>query len=291
MLLAALLLTLTSVTPNPCPNDLMPNRLAASSAPEGAAALIRSSRGGDAAALACAEALAVQHGEAAPWLERRYFTAARAAIALRQDDPAAAIALLEPMVGFLHHTVGIPADFHALLSEAYAMAGRSDEAEGQRRMALAALADEPPFALSADEIRNLPARDPSFGVLPISPPNPDQVFLDLGSMRIEGPGRRYDTILLLAQDENNAAAVRVQRRIDCQTRRGEVLKIVRLRADGSTLEETIPEDRREDFSAVISHRQRVICLADPKAEGAEADLVAALILFRARSASSRPDRD
>lgn len=295
MLLAALMLALvsgqTALAEDVCPTPLLSERLTASSSREGAAVLIRYSRGGDAQAQACAAAQATKHQADASWMQQRDFKAALAAIALRQDDPAAAIALLEPMVGFLHHTVGIPADFHALLSEAYDKAGRYDEAEGQRRMALAALADEPPFALSADEIRNLPARDPSFGVLPVSPPNPDQIFLDLGSMRVEGPVRRYDTILLLAQDENNAAAVRVQRRIDCQARRGEVLKIVRLHADGSTLEETIPEDQREDFSAVISHRQRVICLAAPKTEGAEADLVAALILFRARSASSRPDRD
>lgn len=295
MLLAALMLVLVSGQAVPaedaCPNPLLSERLAASSSREGAAVLIRYSRGGDAQTQACAAALATKHQTDASWMEQRDFKAARAAIALRQDDPAAAIALLEPMVGFLHHTVGIPADFHALLSEAYDKAGRYDEAEGQRRMALAALVDEPPFALSADEIRNLPARDPSFGLLPVSPPNPDQVFLDMGSIRAEGPVRRYDTILLLAQDENSAAAVRVQRRIDCQTRRGEVLKVVRLRADGETLEEIIPEDQREDFSAVISHRQRVICLAEPGAEVAEADVVAALTLFRARPASRGPDRD
>jgi len=292
MLLAALMLALISGQAVPaedaaCSNPTYPARLAAASSREGSAFLIRASRGGDVQTLSCAEALAIKHGEDAPWMEQRDFKAARAAVALRRNDPAAAIALLEPMVGFLHHTVGIPADFHALLSEAYDKAGRYDEAEGQRRMALATMADEPPFALSADEIRNLPARDASFGLLPVSPPNPDQVFLDMGSIRIEGLARRYDTVLLLAQDENSAAAVRVQRRVDCQTRRGEVLKVIRLRADGSTLEEITPEDQREDFSAVISHRQQVICHADPSAESARTDVVAALTLFRARNAATR----
>ena len=291
MLLAALMLALISGQAVPagdaaCSNPTYPARLAAASSREGSAFLVRASRGGDAQTLSCAEALAIKHGADAPWMEQRDFKAARAAVALRRNDPAAAIALLEPMVGFLHHTVGIPADFHALLSEAYDKAGRYDEAEGQRRMALAAMTDEPPFALSADEIGSLTARDPSFGLLPASPPNPDQVFLDMGSIRVEGPVRRYDTILLLAQEENGAAAVRVQRRIDCQTRRGEVLKVVRLRGDGATLEEVIPEDQREDFSAVISHRQRVICLAEPNAKAAEADVVAALTLFRARQGSA-----
>ena len=295
MLLATLMLVLISgqavPTEDVCANPLLSERLAASSSREGAAVLIRYSRGGDAQAQTCAAALATKHQTDAAWMDQRDFKAARAAIALRQDDPAAAIALLEPIVGFLHHTVSIPADFHALLSEAYDRAGRYDEAEGQRRMALAAMTDEPPFALSVDEIRSLPAREPSFGLLPVSPPNPDQVFLDTGSIRVEGPVRRYDTILLLAQEENSAAAVRVQRRIDCQTRRGEVLKVVRLRADGEELEEITPEDQREDFNAVISHRQRTICLADPGAEGVEADMIAALTLFRSRPTSSGSGQD
>lgn len=295
MLLAALMLVLVSGQAVPaedvCASPLLSERLAASSSREGAAVLIRYSRGGDAQALACAAVLATKHQTDASWMEQRDFKAARAAIALRQDDPAAAIALLEPMVGFQHHTVGIPADFHALLSEAYDRVGRYDEAEGQRRMALAAMTDEPPFALSTEEIHDLTARDPSFGLLPVSPPNPDQVFLDTGSIRVEGPVRRYDTILLLAQDDNSAAAVRVHRRIDCQTRRGEVLKVIRLRANGEVLEETIPEDQREDFNAVISHRQRTICLADPGIESAEADMIAALTLFRTRAASSGSGQD
>ena len=251
MLLAALMLALISSQAVPaedaaCSNPTYPARLAAASSREGSAFLIRASQGGDVQTLSCAEALAIKHGENAPWMEQRDFKAARAAVALRRNDPAAAIALLEPMVGFLHHTVGIPADFHAL-----------------------------------------PVRDTSFGLMPVSPPNPDQVFLDMGSIRIEGPARRYDSVLLLAQDEDGAAAVRVQRRIDCQTRRGEVLKIIRLSADGLTLEEITPEDQREDFSAVISHRQQVICHADPSAESARTDVVAALTLFRARKAATR----
>lgn len=295
MLLATLMLVLVNGQAVPaedvCANPLLYERLGASSRREGAAVLIRYSRGGDAQAQACAAALATKHQMDASWMEQRDFKAARAAIALRQDDPAAAIALLEPMVGFLHHTVSIPADFHALLSEAYDRAGRYDEAEGQRRMALAAMTDEPPFALSAEEIHDLTARDPSFGLLPVNPPNPDQVFLDMGSIRVEGPMRQYATILLLAQDDNSAAAVRVQRRIDCQTRRGEVLKVIRLRANGEVLEETIPEDQREDVNAVISHRQRTICLTEPGAEGAEADMIAALTLFRTRLASSGSGQD
>lgn len=290
MLLAALLFALTSATSSEvsCPNDLMPARLAAASAPEGAAALIRSSRGGDAAALTCAQALAVQYGEAAPWLERRYFTAARAAVAIRQNDPAAAVALLEPMVGFQHHTVAIPADFHALLSEAYDKAGRYDEAEGQRRMALAAMTEAPPFALSEAEIRAMPARDPFTSLLPLNPPNPELNTLDLASIQADGHSRLYDTVLLAPQDKDGEAARRVQRRVDCQTRRGEVLKIIRLGPDGAVLEEIKPDDPREDTSAVVSHRRLLVCEADIASGHARADLASALSLFRSRV---RPDVD
>ncbi len=283
MLLAALLLALTP-TPSggqDCPNDLMATRLAASSAAEGAAALIRYSERGDTAALACAEALAGQQAEAAPWLEQRYFTAARAALALRRHDPAAAIALLEPMVGFQHHTVPIPADFHALLSQAYEMAGRYDEAEGQRRMALAALNEAPPFALSETEVRDLSARVSSTGLLPLSPPNPELNALDLTSIRPEGDSRRYDTVLLMPQDVAGEAARRVQRRVDCATRRGEVLKIQRLAADGRVLEEITPDDPREETAAVVSHRRRLVCEADITVGAA--DLASALRLFRSQA--------
>lgn len=283
MLLAALLLALTLAPPvnDACTNDLMPARLAASSASEGAAALIRYSRQGDAAAAACAETLAVRHAEAAPWLERRYFTAARATVAIRRNDPVAAIALLEPLAGFQHHTVPIPADFHALLSQAYGMAGSDDEAEGQRRMALAALGETPPFALSESEIRDLPARAPFTGLLPLGPPNPELNTLDLTSIRPEGDSRRYDTVLLMPQDVEGEAARRIQRRVDCVTRRGEVLKILRLAADGRVLEEITPDDPREETAAVISHRRRLVCEADVVT--GEADLASALRLFRSRA--------
>ena len=39
---------------------------------------------------------------------------------------------------------------------------------------------------------------------------------------------------------------------------------------------------------IVTHRQRVICDADPGAEAGPADFVAALTLFRARGASDRP---
>lgn len=298
MLLAALMLALASgqaavspATPAPASTALCSSvyitRVRASSEPNAAAFLLLASRGGEPRTLNCVEALAREQEQDAAWLEQRYFKAARAAVAIRRRDPHAAIALLEPMVGPQHHTVSIPADFHALLAEAYEMSGRYEEAEGQRRMALAAMALEPPFALSEDAIRRLPALEPFGGLLPISPPNPDQVFLDLSSVRIDGPVRLYDTVLLLPQDQEGAAAVRVQRRIDCQTRRGEALKILRQDASGATLEEVIPEDQREDFSAVISHRQRLICDADPGAQAPAADFVVALTLFRARRSSDR----
>ncbi|QTC87335.1 hypothetical protein [Brevundimonas pondensis] len=294
---AALMLALigsqtTDAGPPPAPEAVCApayiTRVAAASYRDGATFLLQASRGGDPQTLRCIEALAVKQEADAPWIKRRGFRAARAAAAIRRNDPQNAVALLEPMVGPQHHTVSIPADFHALLSEAYEMAGRYDEAEGQRRMALAAMAQEPPFALSEDAMRGLPAREPFAGLLPISPPNPDQVFLDLSSVRIEGPVRLYDTVLLLPQDQEGAAAIRVQRRIDCQTRRGEALKILRQDASGATLEDITPEDPREDWNAVVTHRQRVICDADPGAKAGPADFVAALTLFRVRGASDRP---
>lgn len=81
------------------------------------------------------------------------------------------------------------------------------------------------------------------------------------SIRLEG-SRRYDTVLLIPQDIEGKAARRVQRRVVCVTRRGEVLKIQRLAPDGRVLEEIRPGDPREETSAVVSHRRRLVCEAD-----------------------------
>ena len=116
---AALMLALissqtTDAGPPPAPEAVCApayiTRVAAASYRDGATFLLQASRGGDPQTLRCIEALAVKQEADAPWIERRGFRAARAAAAIRRNDPQNAVALLEPMVGPQHHTVSIPAD-------------------------------------------------------------------------------------------------------------------------------------------------------------------------------------
>ena len=85
----------------------------------------------------------------------------------------------------------------------------------------------------------------------------------------------------MPQDVEGETARPTQRRVDCATRRGEVLKILRLAANGRILEEITPNDPREESAAVISNRRRLVCEADVVT--GEADLASALRLFRSRA--------
>lgn len=279
VLLAAGSLVGWTGTPDTCSSASLPSRIAATSPREGAAALVRASLNGDADTLDCAAALAADQEAREEWLDRRYFTAARALIAQRQGDPHVAIALLEPLVAIQHHTVAIPSDFHALLSEAYRSVGRVNDAEGQRLLALAALESDPPFALTDADIRAMPAQSAPLDLLPTTPANPEPNLLELGSIRRDGAKRTYSTLLVFLQDEEGEAVRRVDRVVDCNSLRGEVVNITRLRADGAVIGNAPIDDPREDFNAALDHRRRLVCAA-PVGHGRPTPIDAAVRLFR-----------
>jgi hypothetical protein len=271
-----------SQTPDACAGTVFPDRLSASGAYEGAAVLIQAAQAADATRLACLHDLAAEAETRQDWMGKRPFQAARAAVALSGGDPSAAVSILEPMVGHLHHTVPIEPDLHALLSRAYEALGRYPEAEGQRRLAIAAMESQRPFALSEADIRDLHVLEPMFGLLPIDPPGAELNTLDLTSIRAAVGGRRYDTVLLFAEDQDGAAALRVARTVDCATRAGAIEEIQTLNPTGSVLSREGPEDPRESTNALIDHRRRLVCAIEPSAEREPADVAAALRLFRAR---------
>lgn len=288
MLTPLLALILSTAAPqssaDPCAGSIYASRIAASPPEEAARVLIQASQSAAPDDLACFQALAEDREAREDWLTKRPFQAARAAIALRRGDPREAIAILEPMVGHQHHTVSIAPDFHALLSRAYDAVGRYDEAEGQRRLALATAEAEPAFALTPEDLRDLPAREPAFGLLPLDAPNPEQDTLDLSSLSVTADARRYATVRLLPVDQDGVAAVRVEREVDCASRRGRAVEVILLRADGTALRREAVDDDREPYNALIMHRYSLVCAADPAERAEPADVVAALTLFRTRRA-------
>lgn len=267
MIGAVMVLALGLAAPDPvCPAS-MSDRLTATSAAEGAAHLIRFTQGGDRDTALCAARMAEEAEARQDGLDARYFTVARAVALERLGRPAEAVALLEPLVGFQHHTVSIPSDFHAVLSQAYAALGRGPEAEGQRRLAVASLDSDPPFTLTPDQVRDLPEQGLALPVVAMAPANPQPNLLDLGSIRIEGAARTYRTLLVFAPSDGPEAIRRIERRVDCDTLRGEIVAIERFDAAGAALPTEPLEDTREDFSASIDHRRRVVCAATPAPEG------------------------
>ncbi|MFJ6024283.1 hypothetical protein ACIQC9_06775 [Brevundimonas sp. NPDC092305] len=254
------------LAPAPCPTG-MSARLAGANPAEGAAHLIRFSQAGDSETARCAEQLAVSEANRHDGLDQRFFVVARAVALERLGRPADAVALMEPLVGFQHHTITIPADFHAVLSQAYAASGRLPEAEGQRRLAVAAIDADPPFAMTPEQIRDLPQQTLTIPVVAVAPANPEPNLLDLGSIRIEGETRTYQTLLVLPLSDAPEAIRRIERRVDCQTLRGELVSIERLNDEGDLLATEAPDDTREDFSASVDHRRRMVCAATPAPEG------------------------
>lgn len=166
-LIAALVLGLSGLS-EACPAS-MSDGLTATGPTEGGAYLIQLVRDGDRTTALCAGRIAEKAAGELDGLDARYFTVAHAVALQHLGRPADAIVLMKPLVGFQHHTVSNPSDFHAVLSEAYAAAGRLPEAEGQRRLALASIESDPPFALTPDQIRDLPEMRLTVPVIAIAP--------------------------------------------------------------------------------------------------------------------------
>lgn len=62
--------------------------------------------------------------------------------------------------------------------------------------------------------------------------------------------------------------------MDCRTLRGEIISLERFDAEGEPLQGEPLEVTREDFSASVDHRRRVVCAATlaPRAATPPADL-------------------